>query len=138
MRRLRSRRNRNTKPNSDSAPTGIPTPAPTVTLFWDEGAGLDDGSTGAGVGVSVDVVVIAGSEKIERIDDVGVDTELGEVAIFEDEVASVDDIRSVALAHVSGCMIKGPSSSEKRKLLQQPAPASAVASLAPQHQLLAV
>lgn len=89
---------------------------------------------GVGVGVGVDSIVIAGSE---RIDDVGVDTKLAEVAMCEDEVGSVDDFGSVVLENVSRG-IKGPIISVKRVLWQHPAAASAVPSGEPQHQLWAV
>ena len=131
MRRLRSRRNKNTKPNSDSAPTGTPTPAPTATLFWDVCTGTDDGPTVACVGVNVDVLMNAGSEEIE---DVGDDTKLAEVAVCEEEVARVDGFGSVVLATASA-FAKTPKSGVKSVVGQHPARASSVPSCAPQHQL---
>ncbi len=120
-----------TRPQSDSTPTGTPTPVPTATLFWDGCAGPDDGSTGVGVGVDVRVVVTAGSG---RLGDIGEATELGDVTVCEEGVASVDGFGSVVLTTVSA-FAKTPKSGAKSVVSQHPASTTfGPTSDAPQHQ----
>ena len=83
--------------------------------------------------VNVGVVVTAGSERLGDVDEA---TELGEVAMYEEEAACVDVSGSVVLATASA-FTKSPKIGLKSKLSQHPASIlSGPSSCGPQHQLV--
>lgn len=107
VRRLRSRRNKSTRPKRISTATGTPTPVPTARLLRDDCAGSDEPSTGEDGGRIADS---------ERLGDDWEATELGVIAVDEDEEGNK---RSVGPA-----ILTGPIAGLKTSPLQHPVPFS--------------